>query len=102
MIGDVFVTTFDGRIFLHPGVCQYVLVKSRGSSRLTVTLQYTTCAEVFFYAPINVSNIHTHTHSSTLQCNILSSEMHLSETSDPCVCSSRCASSRSQRCWMKM
>lgn len=52
--GDVFVTTFDGRIFLHPGVCQYVLAKSRGSSRFTVTLQYSTCSEVvFMLAPIN-------------------------------------------------
>uniref|UniRef100_A0A3Q3ASD0 Otogelin-like n=1 Tax=Kryptolebias marmoratus TaxID=37003 RepID=A0A3Q3ASD0_KRYMA len=45
VVGDVFVTTFDGRMFLQPGACQYVLAKSRGSSRFTVTLQYTTCAE---------------------------------------------------------
>lgn len=45
VIGDVFVTTFDGRIFLQPGACHYVLAKSRGS-KFTVTLQYTTCAEV--------------------------------------------------------
>ncbi|KAM3870575.1 otogelin-like protein [Diretmus argenteus] len=45
VIGDVFVTTFDGRIFLQPGACQYVLAKSRSSSRFTVTLQYATCAE---------------------------------------------------------
>lgn len=45
VIGDVFVTTFDGRMFLQPGACQYVLAKSR-NSRFTVTLQYTTCAEV--------------------------------------------------------
>uniref|UniRef100_G3PIA3 Otogelin-like n=1 Tax=Gasterosteus aculeatus aculeatus TaxID=481459 RepID=G3PIA3_GASAC len=45
VVGDVFVTTFDGRMFLQPGSCQYVLVKSRSSSRFTVTLQYTTCAE---------------------------------------------------------
>ncbi|TWW76375.1 Otogelin-like protein [Takifugu flavidus] len=45
VIGDVFVTTFDGRIFLHPGVCQYVLAKSRGGSKFTVTMQYTTCSE---------------------------------------------------------
>ncbi|XP_075894113.1 otogelin-like protein [Nelusetta ayraudi] len=44
VIGDVFVTTFDGRIFLQPGSCHYVLAKSRGS-KFTVTLQYTTCAE---------------------------------------------------------
>ncbi|XP_032379314.1 otogelin-like protein isoform X1 [Etheostoma spectabile] len=44
VIGDVFVTTFDGRMFLQPGACQYVLAKSR-NSRFTVTLQYTTCAE---------------------------------------------------------
>lgn len=46
MIGDVFVTTFDGRMFLQPGACQYVLAKSRAGSRFTVTVQYTTCAEV--------------------------------------------------------
>ncbi|KAM4734656.1 otogelin-like protein [Anableps anableps] len=45
VVGDVFVTTFDGRMFLQPGVCQYVLAKSRGSSKFTVTLQYTTCDE---------------------------------------------------------
>lgn len=45
-MGDVFVTTFDGRMFLQPGACQYVLAKSRSGSRFTVTLQYTTCAEV--------------------------------------------------------
>ncbi|XP_077453342.1 otogelin-like protein isoform X3 [Stigmatopora argus] len=45
VVGDVFVTTFDGRMFLQPGACQYVLAKSRGSSRFTVTLQYTTCTE---------------------------------------------------------
>uniref|UniRef100_A0A672IKX6 Otogelin-like n=1 Tax=Salarias fasciatus TaxID=181472 RepID=A0A672IKX6_SALFA len=45
VVGDVFGTTFDGRVFLQPGACQYVLAKSRSSSRFTVTLQYTTCAE---------------------------------------------------------
>ncbi|XP_060891259.1 otogelin-like protein [Labrus mixtus] len=45
VVGDVYVTTFDGRIFLQPRACQYVLAKSRSSSRFTVTLQYTTCAE---------------------------------------------------------
>ncbi|XP_068169533.1 otogelin-like protein isoform X4 [Antennarius striatus] len=45
VIGDMFVTTFDGRMFLQPGACQYVLAKSRSSSRFTVTLQYTTCTE---------------------------------------------------------
>ncbi|XP_026031824.1 otogelin-like protein isoform X3 [Astatotilapia calliptera] len=45
VVGDVFVTTFDGRMFLQPGACQYVLAKSRSSSRFTITLQYTTCAE---------------------------------------------------------
>ncbi|CAB1422352.1 unnamed protein product, partial [Pleuronectes platessa] len=45
VVGDVFVTTFDGRMFLQPGACQYVLAKSRSGSRFTVTLQYTTCAE---------------------------------------------------------
>lgn len=46
VVGDVFVTTFDGRMFLQPGACQYVLAKSRSSNRFTVTLQYTTCSEV--------------------------------------------------------
>ncbi|XP_024909724.1 otogelin-like [Cynoglossus semilaevis] len=32
-------------MFLQPGSCQYVLAKSRGSSKFTVTLQYSTCAE---------------------------------------------------------
>ncbi|CAG5958074.1 unnamed protein product, partial [Menidia menidia] len=45
VVGDVFVTTFDGRMFLQPGTCQYVLAKSRSSSRFTIMLQYTTCAE---------------------------------------------------------
>ncbi|XP_015239499.1 PREDICTED: otogelin-like protein isoform X3 [Cyprinodon variegatus] len=45
VVGDVFVTTFDGRMFLQPGACQYVLAKSRGSSKFTVTLQYATCEE---------------------------------------------------------
>uniref|UniRef100_A0A3B4BJ50 VWFD domain-containing protein n=1 Tax=Periophthalmus magnuspinnatus TaxID=409849 RepID=A0A3B4BJ50_9GOBI len=46
VVGDVFVTTFDGRMFLQPGACQYVLAKSRTSNKFIVTLQYTTCAEV--------------------------------------------------------
>uniref|UniRef100_A0AAQ4RHR6 Otogelin-like n=1 Tax=Gasterosteus aculeatus aculeatus TaxID=481459 RepID=A0AAQ4RHR6_GASAC len=58
VVGDVFVTTFDGRMFLQPGSCQYVLVKSRSSSRFTVTLQYTTCAEVASM----ITSIHTLTH----------------------------------------
>ncbi|KAJ8003132.1 hypothetical protein DPEC_G00166200 [Dallia pectoralis] len=45
VVGDVFVTSFDGRMFLQPGSCQYVLAKSRSGSRFTVTLQYTTCTE---------------------------------------------------------
>ncbi|XP_008410626.1 otogelin-like protein isoform X1 [Poecilia reticulata] len=45
VVGDMFVTTFDGRMFLQPGACQYVLAKSRGSSKFTITLQYTTCEE---------------------------------------------------------
>ncbi|KAK6320140.1 hypothetical protein J4Q44_G00092470 [Coregonus suidteri] len=45
VVGDVFVTSFDGRMFLQPGTCQYVLAKSRIGSRFTVTVQYTTCTE---------------------------------------------------------
>ncbi|XP_055789705.1 otogelin-like protein isoform X2 [Salvelinus fontinalis] len=45
VVGDVFVTSFDGRMFLQPGECQYVLAKSRSGSRFTVTLQYTTCTK---------------------------------------------------------
>ncbi|XP_061578769.1 otogelin-like protein [Cololabis saira] len=45
VVGDVFMTTFDGRMFLQPGACQYVLAKSRSRNRFTITLQYTTCAE---------------------------------------------------------
>uniref|UniRef100_A0A8C7RN03 Otogelin-like n=1 Tax=Oncorhynchus mykiss TaxID=8022 RepID=A0A8C7RN03_ONCMY len=45
VVGDVFVTSFDGRMFLQPGACQYVLAKSRSGSRFTVTLQYTTCTK---------------------------------------------------------
>lgn len=45
-MGDAYVTTFDGRIFMHTGSCQYVLVKSRSNTKFTVTLQYTACGEV--------------------------------------------------------
>lgn len=66
MVGDVFVTTFDGRMFLQPGACQYVLAKSRTGSRFTVTLQYTTCAEVLCM----MANTHTTSAVSSLQrCN---------------------------------
>lgn len=78
MIGDVFVTTFDGRIFLQPGACQYVLAKSRSSSsRFTVTLQYTTCAEVVCTITF-IHTTHAHTHTVTypaifcpVRCNLV-------------------------------
>lgn len=66
MVGDVFVTTFDGRMFLQPGACQYVLAKSR-TGKFTVTLQYTTCDEVLCMR----ANTHTHTPAvlSPQRCN---------------------------------
>ncbi|XP_028306522.1 otogelin-like protein isoform X2 [Gouania willdenowi] len=44
VVGDLFMTSFDGRMFLQPGACRYILAKSR-SSKFTVTLQYSSCAE---------------------------------------------------------
>ncbi|KAF5892797.1 otogelin-like protein, partial [Clarias magur] len=44
--GDSHVTTFDGRIYMHMGKCQYVLAKSRGNTKFTVTVQYAACGEV--------------------------------------------------------
>lgn len=78
MVGDVFVTTFDGRMFLQPGACQYVLAKSRSSSRFTVTLQYTTCAEV---ACTNTCIHSTHAH---IQQSPLSASIYIDLIS-PCV-----------------
>ncbi|XP_032379315.1 otogelin-like protein isoform X2 [Etheostoma spectabile] len=65
VIGDVFVTTFDGRMFLQPGACQYVLAKSR-NSRFTVTLQYTTCAEQVCIQSVTVVLDEDVTHQITL------------------------------------
>ncbi|KAJ8373644.1 hypothetical protein SKAU_G00042240 [Synaphobranchus kaupii] len=48
--GDSHVSTFDGRMFLHSGACQYVLAKSRQSGRFTLTLQYVPCGESQEYA----------------------------------------------------
>lgn len=45
-MGDTHVTTFDGRIYMHTGKCQYVLAKSRGNTKFTVMVQYTACGEV--------------------------------------------------------
>lgn len=56
-------------MFLQPGACQYVLAKSRSSSRFTVTLQYTTCAEV----ESTITWIQLHRHYIDVTC--------------PCVCS---------------
>lgn len=53
-MGDTHVTTFDGRIYMHTGKCQYVLAKSRGNTKFTVTVQYAACGEVrvCVYEPI--------------------------------------------------
>uniref|UniRef100_A0A3B3RLC4 Otogelin like n=1 Tax=Paramormyrops kingsleyae TaxID=1676925 RepID=A0A3B3RLC4_9TELE len=45
IMGNSHITSFDGRIFTHLGTCQYVLVKSRGSTRFMVTLQNVPCGE---------------------------------------------------------
>ncbi|XP_041966488.1 otogelin-like protein isoform X2 [Alosa sapidissima] len=45
VMGDTHVTTFDGRMFVHTGTCQYVLVKSRGNTKFSLTMQHTACGE---------------------------------------------------------
>ncbi|XP_051786791.1 otogelin-like protein [Erpetoichthys calabaricus] len=43
--GDTHVTSFDGRIFMLVGTCQYILVKSWRTSKFTVILQNMPCGE---------------------------------------------------------
>ncbi|KAK6488295.1 otogelin-like protein [Huso huso] len=43
--GHTHITSFDGRIFMLIGTCQYVLVKSWRTTRFTLTLQNMPCGE---------------------------------------------------------
>ena len=93
VVGDVFMTTFDGRMFLQPGACQYVLAKSRSGGRFTVTLQYTTCAKVLG----TMAYTHRQTQLYPFYKNVTSPPLWY-----VCLYSSRCAFSQWEWCWMKM
>ncbi|XP_062290720.1 otogelin [Scomber scombrus] len=41
--GDMYIQSFDGRIYTFPATCQYVLAKSHNSGRFTVTIQNAPC-----------------------------------------------------------
>ncbi|XP_043938812.1 otogelin isoform X2 [Protopterus annectens] len=43
--GDIHFATFDGHIYTFQATCQYILAKSRTSSKFTVTLQNSPCGQ---------------------------------------------------------